>query len=129
MRSSSIDPFQIISTISIKIMELFIKQIIRHQLPRIASFESQQKDWRYQLLNLKDKVLFDRLTLMKRQELLEWLEWNDCNGLYADHNRIRNGLPLFTRQQAFATVYHRIMCEYETWDGYMGKTNVREKMI
>lgn len=109
-------------------MELFIKQIISHHLPKIAAMESEEKDWRYQLLELKDKILFDRLSLLKRRELLEWLQWNDRNGTYTDHDCIRKGIPLFTKLQALATVYHHIMCDYENWDGYMDKEYLRGKI-
>ncbi|MGJ1410812.1 hypothetical protein ACR78Z_14165 [Sphingobacterium thalpophilum] len=106
-------------------MEMFIKQIIGHQLPDIAAMETRQKDWRYQLLNLKDQALFERLSLMKRYELLEWLQWHDCHGCYADRDRIRKGIPLFTKLQALTSVYHHIMRDHETWDGYMGNRYIR----
>jgi len=110
-------------------MESFIKQIIGYQLPKIVAMESQRKDWRYQLLDLKDKELFDRLAIMKRQELIEWLRWNNCNGIYTDCDRIRKDLPLLTKLQASTIVYYHIMRDYENWDGYMGKKYVRNKIL
>ncbi len=110
-------------------MESLIKQIIGYQLPKIIAMESQRKDWRYQLLDLKDKALFDRLSLMKRQELLQWLQWNDRNGIYTDYDCIRKGIPLFTKMHALATVYHQIMRDHENWDGYMGKEYIRGNIL
>ncbi len=112
-------------TTNAEVMESFIKQIIGYQLPKIAAMESQRKDWRYRLLDLKDKTLFDTLSLMKRQELLQWLQWNDCNGVYADYDCVRIGIPLFTKEQALTTVYHHIMRDHESWDGYMDKEYIR----
>ncbi|MNJ93638.1 hypothetical protein D3C87_113240 [compost metagenome] len=106
-------------------MESLIKQIIAHQLPKILAMESHRKDWRYQLMSLKDKTLFDKLTLMKRQELLAWLQWYDNTGTYADHDCIRRGIPLFTKVQALTAAYQRIMREHEGWDGYMGTEYIR----
>jgi len=74
---------------------------------------------------LKDKTLLDRLTLMKRQELLTWLQWYDNAGTYADHDCIRRGIPLFTKVQALTAAYQRIMREHEGWDGYMGTEYIR----
>ncbi|MNH99055.1 hypothetical protein D3C73_518110 [compost metagenome] len=110
-------------------MESLIKQILAHQLPKILAMESHRKDWRYQLMSLKDKTLFDRLTLMKRQELLAWLQWHDNAGTYADHDCVRRGIPLFTKVGALTAAYQRIMREHEGWDGYMGTEYIRDSAL
>ncbi|MDM1294221.1 hypothetical protein HX021_07905 [Sphingobacterium sp. N143] len=106
-------------------MELFIKQIISCQLPKIIAMELQREDWRYKLSELKDKALFDQLSLLKRQELLSWLQWNDHTGIYSDYDRIRKGVPLFTKTQALISVYYSIMRNHEDWDGCMEGEYIR----
>ncbi|WP_293881176.1 MULTISPECIES: hypothetical protein [unclassified Sphingobacterium] len=110
-------------------MESFIKHIIDLQLPKIIAMESNRNDWRYQLLGLKDKMLFDKLKLMTRQELLGWLQWYDNTGTFFDHDCIRRGIPLLTKVQALAAVYQRIMRGHEGWDGYMGTEYIRNQIF
>lgn len=110
-------------------MESFIKQIIDHQLPRMLAMESHRNDWRYQLMGLKDKVLFDKLMLMTRQELLSWLQWHDNVGTFSDHDCIRKGIPLYTKIRALTTTYQCIMREHEGWDGYMGTEYIRNRVL
>ncbi|WP_367208920.1 hypothetical protein [Sphingobacterium sp. R2] len=110
-------------------MESFIKQIIDHQLPKILAMESHRNDWRYQLLGLKDKMLFDQLKLMTRQELLGWLQWYDKAGTFSDHDCIRRGIPLLTKVQALTAAYQRIMREHEGWDGCMGTEYIRNRIL
>ncbi|UIR57431.1 hypothetical protein LZQ00_06330 [Sphingobacterium sp. SRCM116780] len=106
-------------------MESFIKQIISYQLPKIVPIEVRNQNWRYQLMDLKDKKLLDKLSVLKRQELIVWLQWNDPNGIYSDSEKINEGLPLLSRHQALAHVYHAVMRDLEEWDGYMGKEYIR----
>lgn len=94
-------------------MESLIKHIISEQLSKIVAIQSQKQDWRYELLTMEDKVLFDKLILLKRNELLDWLQWNNYNGNYSDQDCIKKGIPLFTKMQAVAMVYHQIMYDQE----------------
>lgn len=41
-------------------------------------------DWRYQLMELSSDALLDRISSLSREQLTEWLAWNDVNGVFLD---------------------------------------------
>lgn len=94
-------------------MESLIKDIITGQLRKIVALQSEKKDWRHELLTMEHKALFDKLMLLKRNDLLDWLQWNNCNGTYSDEHCIEKGIPLCTKMQAVAIIYHQIMYDQE----------------
>ena len=38
----------------------------------------------YQIMDLKEEQLHHFLTLATREEVIDWLQWNDPNGTYTD---------------------------------------------
>ncbi|KAE8546188.1 hypothetical protein [Marinobacter nauticus] len=49
--------------------------------------------------NRKTRQL-DILTNGTRQQVIDWLTWNDHNGVYTDEDCINEGLPVLTLEQA-----------------------------
>lgn len=35
-----------------------------------------------------------------REEIIEWLQWNDSNGCYSDEMSIAEGMPVLSREDA-----------------------------
>lgn len=83
-------------------------------------------DWRYQLMELIDEELLEQVNAMSRTELIEWLAWNDRNGIFLDEDAISEGYPPLTEQEARMCVYAVIMRDEPEWDGYMGEVYLRD---
>lgn len=83
-------------------------------------------DWRYQLTELIDEELLEQVNAMSRTELIEWLAWNDRNGLFLDEDAIAEGYPPLTEQEARMCVYGIIKRDDPEWDGYMGEVYLRD---
>ncbi|WP_457289626.1 hypothetical protein [Pedobacter sp. UYP24] len=65
------------------------------------------RDPRYKIMELKGDALQQEIAKMKRHEILEWLQWNDRNGIYTDEESMREfgnitsqeeGIEIMTRQ-------------------------------
>ncbi|MFD2554770.1 hypothetical protein [Sphingobacterium tabacisoli] len=90
------------------------------------SLIQRDSDWRYQLSELIDEKLLEQVNSMSRPELIEWLAWNDRNGLFLDEDAIAEGYPPLTEQEARMCVYGVIMRDEPEWDSYMGEVYLRD---
>lgn len=86
-----------------------------------APLIQRQYDWRYQLMELTDENLLEQVNAMSRTELIEWLAWNDRNGIFLDDDAIAEGYEPLTEVEARMCVYAVVMREEHKWDGYMGE--------
>src|SRR5690606_40648728 len=56
--------------------------------------------------------IFNRLS---REQLVEWLAWNDVHGLFSDEDCIAEGLTPLSLEQARMCVYAVIMRNHTNW--------------
>ncbi|PWH86038.1 hypothetical protein [Brumimicrobium oceani] len=62
----------------------------------------------YQLMELKDQELKNELTSWSRLELIEWLSWNDRNGVYNDEDSLREFDNILKKDQAIEIITRQI---------------------
>ena len=91
------------------------------------SLIQRESDWRYQLMELSGEELQKQINSMSRTKLIEWLAWNDQNGIFLDEDSISEGYPPLTEQEARMCVYGVLMRDDQDWDGYMGSVYLKDK--
>lgn len=57
-------------------------------------------DWRYQIMKLSDSDLESELSTWSREKMIEWLDWNDPNGIWTDEDAKNENVPMLTRDKA-----------------------------
>jgi len=62
----------------------------------------------YQLMELKDQELKNELTSWTRLELIEWLSWNDRNGVYRDKDSLREFDNILKKDEAIEIITRQI---------------------
>ena len=67
--------------------------------------------WRYQIMELRGEAHQKEIAMLKRHHIIDWLQWNDPNGIYTDEASmqefgnvmsIEEGIEIMTRQIEFA---------------------------
>jgi hypothetical protein len=53
----------------------------------------------YTIMDLKGDVLFSELNSWSRLDLIEWLSWNDSNGVYKDEDSLREFDQIISREE------------------------------
>ena len=63
--------------------------------------------WRYQIMYLRGEALQKEIATLMRHHIIEWLQWNDANGIYTDEASMQEfgnimsldeGVEIMTRQ-------------------------------
>lgn len=54
----------------------------------------------YRIMELKGGALQEKLNTWSRQELIDWLCWNDRNGVYTDADSLREFGEILTKERA-----------------------------
>ncbi|MCW4452465.1 hypothetical protein OK344_09610 [Kaistella sp. BT6-1-3] len=54
----------------------------------------------YRIMELKGDELQNQLTSWSRSELIDWLCWNDRNGVYTDDDSLREFGNILSRERA-----------------------------
>ncbi len=71
--------------------------------------DKKMRDWRYRIMEYSGSELMDRIKALHREVIIEWLQWNDSNGIYSDKDSVQEfGEPL-TKNQAMSYMYCQIM--------------------
>ena len=66
-------------------------------------------DPRYDIMNMRGRSLQNALRQMSREQMIEWLQWNDHNGTYSDQDNINEyGVPI-SREQAQEMMMNQIL--------------------
>lgn len=63
----------------------------------------------YQLMELKDADLTNKLNSWSRLDLIEWLCWNDRNGVYRDKDSLREFGNILCKNEAIDIITTQIM--------------------
>ncbi|MDF0719195.1 hypothetical protein P0M11_04190 [Kaistella sp. PBT33-4] len=64
----------------------------------------------YQIMELHGEDLCKTLNSWTRQELIDWLCWNDSNGIYSDEDSLREIGEILTKEVATEIITNQV-CE------------------
>lgn len=62
----------------------------------------------YQIMDLKGEELNKKLNSWSRLELIDWLSWNDRNGVYTDEDSLREFGNILTKVAAVEIITQMI---------------------
>lgn len=62
----------------------------------------------YKIMELKGEELYEKLNSWSRLELIDWLCWNDRNGVYTDEDSLREFGNILTKQRAIEIITEMI---------------------
>lgn len=62
----------------------------------------------YKLMQLEQKNLQTELNTWKREELINWLCWNDSNGVYKDEDSLREFNNILLKDEAIEIIARQI---------------------
>lgn len=65
----------------------------------------------YQLLELRGQALQAALNSKTRLELIDWLCWNDSNGVYRDEDSLREFDNILGKEEAIEIITRQIIQE------------------
>lgn len=63
----------------------------------------------YKIMELKGEELNEKLNSWSRLELIDWLCWNDHNGVYTDEDSLREFGNVLTKERAIEIITEMIM--------------------
>lgn len=72
------------------------------------SEEEKLKHPYYQLMELKGEALATELNAWSRLDLIEWLCWNDSNGVYRDNESLQEMGDTVTKEEAIKIITNQI---------------------
>jgi hypothetical protein len=75
---------------------------------RYISEDEKQKHPYYKLMELEGKALKSELISWTRDELIEWLCWNDRNGVYRDAESIQEFGNTVNKEEAIEIITRQI---------------------
>jgi len=70
--------------------------------------EEKLKHPYYKLMELKGNILETELNTWSRLELIEWLCWNDPNGVYRDEQSLREFDNILSKEEAIEIISRQI---------------------
>jgi hypothetical protein len=62
----------------------------------------------YTIMDLKGDVLFNELNSWSRLDLIEWLSWNDSNGVYKDEDSLAEFDNVLSKEEAIEIMTRQI---------------------
>ena len=62
----------------------------------------------YTIMALKGDVLINELNSWSRLDLIEWLSWNDRNGIYKDEDSLAELGNILTKEEALEIMVRQI---------------------
>lgn len=63
----------------------------------------------YQVMELKEKDLENELNSWSRQDIIDWLCWNDRNGVYKDEDSLREFDIILSKADAIEIMTRQIL--------------------
>ncbi|WP_188507888.1 hypothetical protein [Parapedobacter pyrenivorans] len=79
---------------------------------------------RYSLMTLPEDRLLTEVRAMSREQLIDWLSWNDRNGIYRDEDSLAEFGNLMTKEEGEEIMFRQIMSERDGWDGRMDSKQI-----
>lgn len=62
----------------------------------------------YKLMELSGENLQSELNTWSREDLIEWLSWNDRNGVYKDEDSLREFDNILSKEEAIEIITRQI---------------------
>ena len=62
----------------------------------------------YKLMELRGDALQSELNSWSREDLIEWLSWNDRNGVYKDEDSLREFDNILGKEEAIEIIIRQI---------------------
>lgn len=62
----------------------------------------------YKIMELKGDVLLNELNSWSRLDIIEWLSWNDSNGVYKDEDSLREFDNVLSKEEAIEIMARQI---------------------
>ena len=62
----------------------------------------------YKIMDLKQEDLINELHSWERSKLIDWLCWNDKNGIYDDISSVREFGNILQKQDAIEIIFNQI---------------------
>jgi hypothetical protein len=75
---------------------------------KIISEEEKLKNPYYKLMELRGEVLETELNTWNRLDLIEWLSWNDRNGVYKDEESMQEFGNILSKEEAIEIISRQI---------------------
>lgn len=75
----------------------------------ILSEEKKLKHPNYQIMELSGEILEVELNSWSREDLIEWLVWNDRNGVYRDEDSLREFDNVLGKAEAISIIIKQIL--------------------
>lgn len=63
----------------------------------------------YTIMDLRGDELSNELSRWSRYDLIEWLSWNDQNGVYRDEDSLREFDQIISREEALEIMIRQII--------------------
>lgn len=77
-------------------------------MPDYISEEEKLKHPYYKLMELRDFTLETELNSWSRLDLIEWLCWNDRNGVYRDNESLQEFDNILSKEDAIEIITRQI---------------------
>ncbi|GGH00196.1 hypothetical protein GCM10007415_40150 [Parapedobacter pyrenivorans] len=75
-------------------------------------------------MTLPEDRLLTEVRAMSREQLIDWLSWNDRNGIYRDEDSLAEFGNLMTKEEGEEIMFRQIMSERDGWDGRMDSKQI-----
>lgn len=62
----------------------------------------------YAIMELRDDILIKKLNSWTRIDLIDWLSWNDRNGIYKDEDSLQEFNNILSREEAVEIMVRQI---------------------
>lgn len=70
--------------------------------------DEKQRHPYYTIMDLRDDALLNELCRWSRYDLIEWLSWNDRNGIYRDEESLQEFEQIISREEALKIMIRQI---------------------
>ena len=65
-------------------------------------------DWRYQIMDLRGDALQNEIDTLSRNDIIDWLQRNDPNGIYTDKQSIKELGFVMSREEGIEIMTRHI---------------------
>jgi len=72
------------------------------------------RNWRYQLMEKTGEELKSEISNLTRSDIIDWLQWNDPNGIYTDELSLQEFGEVMTREEGIQLIIKQITGEQTT---------------
>ena len=65
--------------------------------------------WNYRVINMRGEELAKEIDSCSRQTIINWLQWNDRNGIYTDEQSLKEFGNILSREEGIEIMYRQIL--------------------